>query len=224
MLAQDPFTGCIHEVPDEGVGQVVYDGLGNPVGMMPGLFDSLKNIIGSLPIVGNLMSNLMPGGAPAMPAPAVPAAPASLGQVVYDGLGNPVGMLPGLFDPIRSVVSNIPIVGGLVSNLLPGSSPAQAVPAAPAVVAPPALSTYARPYPFRRCATPVGWTTPALPYTGNAPRRLYLRCSVWPGQSGMVPTQPGTWGLTPQQATAQAAAAQAAARGFGRRRHHRRRR
>jgi hypothetical protein len=45
----------------------------------------------------------------------------------------------------------------------------------------------------------VGWTTPALPYTGPQPRRLYMRCSVWPGQSGLVPLEPGTW-PTPQPA------------------------
>lgn len=35
---------------------------------------------------------------------------------------------------------------------------------------------------------PVGWVTPALPYTGMLPRRMYLRCSMWPGPTGMVPT------------------------------------
>lgn len=34
---------------------------------------------------------------------------------------------------------------------------------------------------------PVGWVTPALPYTGRLPRRMYLRCSMWPGPTGMVP-------------------------------------
>jgi hypothetical protein len=34
---------------------------------------------------------------------------------------------------------------------------------------------------------PVGWVTPALPFTGSQPRRLYMRCSVWPAPAGMVP-------------------------------------
>ena len=162
MLAQDPFTGNVHEVPDSqapAIGQVLYDGLGNPVG---GLFDTLLS-------------------------------------------------------PIRSLVSNIPGVGNLVNSFLPGGAPA---PAAPAVIAPPPVP-YAQPAPYmqppmgspygnwmspamplRRCMTPVGWTTPALPYTGAAPRRLYLRCSVWPGQAGLVPVDPGQW----SQAQAQAGA------------------
>jgi hypothetical protein len=41
---------------------------------------------------------------------------------------------------------------------------------------------------------PVGWVTPALPFTGAQPRRLYMRCSVWPAPAGLVPqfaNQPG---------------------------------
>jgi hypothetical protein len=168
MLAQDPYTGNVHEVPYPlvpGVGQVLYDGLGNPVG---GLFDTLLS-------------------------------------------------------PLKSIVSNIPLVGGLVSNLIPGGSPAPAVPVPvvpPGATVVPAAPAYAQPspyspyspspvpgyfpprFPMRACATPVGWTTPALPYTGTQPRRLYLRCSVWPGQSGLVPVQPGQW----SQAQAQAGA------------------
>lgn len=59
-----------------------------------------------------------------------------------------------------------------------------------------------RPYPFpgyppapSRARQPVGWVTPTHPYIGARPRRLYLRCSVWPGPKGLVPamaTQPGT--------------------------------
>ena len=43
---------------------------------------------------------------------------------------------------------------------------------------------------------PVGWVTPALPFTGTQPRRLYMRCSVWPAPAGLVPqfaTQPGQY-------------------------------
>ncbi len=46
----------------------------------------------------------------------------------------------------------------------------------------------------------IGWVTPALPYTGTMPRRMYLRCSVWPGPPGMVPTfanQPQVPGFPP---------------------------
>jgi hypothetical protein len=96
------------------------------------------------------------------------------GQVVYDGLGNPVGLLPGLLSLFNR--------GG-------GQQP----PLPPSLLA--ALPMLARAnMPFRRFAPPVGWVTPALPYTGRQPRRVYLRCSAWPGPSGMVPAyavQPG---------------------------------
>jgi hypothetical protein len=49
---------------------------------------------------------------------------------------------------------------------------------------------------------PVGWVSPVLPYTGMQPRRLYLRCSVWPHRAGLVPQfanqmQPGMPGMQP---------------------------
>jgi hypothetical protein len=86
--------------------------------------------------------------------------------------------------------------------------------------------------PFHQRPYPVGWVSPTLPYTGTAPRRLYLRCSVWPGRAGLVPAfaaqgpgvpgMPGMPGLpgplTPQQAAAAAAGRR------GRRRFRRRRR
>src|SRR5262249_25673639 len=34
---------------------------------------------------------------------------------------------------------------------------------------------------------PLGWIRPPLPYTGLGPRRLYMRCAVWPGPRGLVP-------------------------------------
>jgi hypothetical protein len=88
--------------------------------------------------------------------------------------------------------------------------------------------------PFYRRPWPPGWVSPSQPYTGLQPRRLYLRCSVWPFRPGLVPAfaaqVPGTPGMpgmpgapgmpvpmTPQQAAA------AAAMGFGRRRRRRRR-
>lgn len=181
MLAQDPFTGYVHEIPDrqvQGYGQVLYDGLGNPVGWSP--IDMIKSVVSNIPIVGGLVSNLLPGSTPpaqvAVQAPPIPVPVAA---------GVPVPPIP-IAGPI----------GQLLPNVLPASMPG---------------------YPSRRCQTPVGWTTPALPYTGTAPRRLYLRCSVWPGQAGLVPVQPGQW--------PQAQAPQAAAMGRGRsRRHFRRRR
>ena len=185
MLAQDPFTGNLHEVPYPqvpGFGQVLYDGLGNPVG---GLFDSLlspiKSIVGNLPIVGGLVNSLLPGGAPA-PAAMVPPPP-------------PFAQ-PPFPSPFPSPFMPSPM-GSMLSNLLPSRMP------------------------LRRCVPPVGWTTPALPYTGTAPRRLYLRCSVWPGEAGLVPVNPGQW---PAAAAAAQAGATGAMMAMRRGRHRRRRR
>jgi hypothetical protein len=112
------------------------------------------------------------------------------GEVVYDGFGNAVGFAP--FDFIKKAVSNIPIVGGLVSNLIPGGSAAPA--AAPQLPFPgmpfsPSLSTLAPAFSsmFRPPQIPSGWMRPQLPYTGLGPRRMYMRCAVWPGPRGLVP-------------------------------------
>jgi hypothetical protein len=69
----------------------------------------------------------------------------------------------------------------------PGSEP-------PPSAEPPAAPPMGPPMPMRQVGPPVGWITPALPFTGRQPRRLYMRCSVWPGQAGLVPiaaTGPG---------------------------------
>lgn len=183
MLAQDPYTGNVHDVPYPqvpGFGQVLYDGLGNPVG---GLFDSLlspiKSLVGNIPIVGGLVNSLLPGGAP--PPPPMPAMPV------------PVAPPPAYAQPAYPSPFPSPYpMGGMMPSGLP----------------------------LRRCMTPVGWTTSALPYTGTAPRRLYLRCSVWPGQAGLVPVNPGMW---PQTAAAAQAGATGAMMAMRRRRHRRRR-
>lgn len=126
-----------------------------------------------------------------------------VGEVAYDGLGNPVGFI----GPLRDIVRNIPIVGGLVNRFLPGAS---SQPQAPTPFMPPlpfpgpmigpqipglvgqALSMFGP-----RTPLPLGWNRPQLPYTGLGPRRLYMRCAVWPGPRGLVPAHaanmpPGT--------------------------------
>jgi hypothetical protein len=146
MMVQDQYSGYVHEVPDQ------YGGYG-------------------------------------------------LGEPVYDGLGNPVGFI----GPLRNIVSNIPIVGGLVNRLLPGTSPPPYAPPAytpPAYTPPPAVSPSAllqrALLPGIRRPWPLGWNRPQLPYTGLGPRRLYMRCAVWPGPRGLVPAHaasmpPGAW-------------------------------
>jgi hypothetical protein len=69
---------------------------------------------------------------------------------------------------------------------------------------------------------PLGWRRPELPYTGLGPRRMYMRCAMWPGPAGLVPTHAAA--LSPQQqAMAAQAQAQAQARAGGRGRRRRRR-
>jgi hypothetical protein len=147
-------------------------------------------------------------------------------QMLYDGLGNPVGLFPAIAAlaakalPIASsLISKIPGVGKIFGGGgRPGRPPLPLPlpipiprPGMPGPVPPP---------------MPRGWIRPPLPYTGLGPRRLYMRCAVWPGPRGLVPASAAT-ALpapgTPAAAAAQAAAATAAAVA-GRRRRGRRRR
>src|SRR5262245_42921278 len=154
MIVQDNQTGALHEVPDQlsgygDYGEVVYDGLGNPVGRLSGIFDTIGNLVGSV-------------------AKAV----------------------PGLAPAIGSLVPGVGAMG-LLSNLLPGSAPAPAAPPGfppipvPQVPGAPAFPS-APGCPFRP-PCPTGWVHPPLPYTGLGPKRLYMRCAVWPGPHGLVP-------------------------------------
>lgn len=152
MLVQDTLTGYLHEVPDyplsepefaeyyepefaeypEQMGEVVYDGLGNPVGFLPFIpkiaalaSKALPMITSALPQVGRLVGGLFRPPAPGAPAPG-PA-------------------LPGL--PFRPPMPGLPF----------------------------------------RLPIPPGWTRPLSPLMARAPMRRYMRCSVWPGPPGLVP-------------------------------------
>src|SRR5689334_12851248 len=130
MLAQDPFTGYFHDVPYPQIsgysqvpefGQVLYDGLGNPVG---GLFDTIKSIVGNIPLVGGLVSSLIPGGAPAPAATVVQPAQAAV-PVPIAAPPSPYAQPPSPYLPAA--------IGGMLNNVI-------------------------RPYfPLRRYAPPVGW-------------------------------------------------------------------
>jgi hypothetical protein len=132
-----------------------------------------------------------------------------LGEPVYDGFGNPLGFLPFL----SNLIPGVPKIPGITS--IPGLP---SIPGFPGAAQPP--------HPSFRPPWPLGWQRPQVPYTGLGPRRLYMRCAVWPGPRGLVPafaqTAPGA--AIQQAAAMQQAAQMAAQRAGGMRRHRRRRR
>jgi hypothetical protein len=201
MLAQDPVTGQVYEVPDSqlyeadyaeypemmGEPPVVFDGFGNPIGTV-----GLPFLPMAISAAGGLIRRIIQAvrqrramraaqGAPApMPAP-MPAAPMpmmapfvamppqepvameTMGEAVYDGLGNPVGLIPPF--PLPA----------------PVPAPFRLSPFMPQAFRP------------RQLQVPPGWVRPPVPFLGMRPRRLYLRCSAWRGPAGLVPgfaTQP----------------------------------
>ena len=200
MVVQDALTGYVHEAPDIGYaeapdafGQVAYDGYGNPVGLLPGLINLFR---GRRRRSAPAPMPIPPAPAADMPPPDMPPPEPGAGEVAYDEFGNPVGFInvlppmlrfrpPALrFTPPRIIWS--PVLRRFVRWVF---SPTQQrwvqVPAAAPVAAPGA--PYRRPW-------PLGWIRPQLPYTGLGPNRMYMRCAVWPGPKGLVPTlamQPG---------------------------------
>lgn len=164
--------------------------------------------------------------------------PYQLGEPVFDGLGNPVGFLPFL-PKIASLASSfLPKIGNIVGGLFGGGgggAPSLPIPPLPQLPGLPSIGAglpaaagaaigSMLPTPFRP-PWPAGWVRPPLPYTGLGPKRLYMRCAVWPGPRGLVPAsaaQAAAAAALPAQAAAAAAAQTAAAMGM--RRHRRRRR
>jgi hypothetical protein len=250
MLIQDALTGRLHEIPDHhygsylgeygqlyepqwgeypqgygyspqyGASQVVYDRLGNPVGLFPLLTALAPLAAKALPVAAKVLPGLakrflpglakrfLPGlakrflpllrqAAPGVMEPireAINAEPANVagyggyGQVIYDGLGNPVGIGWNPFNVVRNVVNtvrgaarNIPIVGRMVSNLIPRT---------PAFTSSPYLYPQTQPYPTPQVPpnwpsadmvnsmSPEGYpypTTPSAPWPHGWRRRPYWR-------------------------------------------------
>ncbi|MGA7392219.1 MAG: hypothetical protein WBV90_06615 [Terrimicrobiaceae bacterium] len=117
------------------------------------------------------------------------------GQILYDGLGNPVGFsflkkafrkLAPFASKLAPFTSLLPIPGaGLISQaaqrVLPGVISklgdgfyGEAVPVQPMPVQ--ALQP-----------PPPGWIPRPSPYLGRKGRRMYLRCVSWRGPKGLVP-------------------------------------
>jgi hypothetical protein len=218
MVVQDTLTGALHEVDEaqfdetevaepEPMGETVYDGLGNPVG----LFNPFKFIGG---LFGGSRrrrrARRQPSPAPDPgPAPEPPPPPEESGAgEAYDGFGYPVGLLPL---PFRPPIPRLPIPFprlnfGLGRRRVWSPSlrrfismvwnPTQRRWVSGGPVPPPAAAVAFRPRPFASWRTPPGWMRPLGPVTGA--RRMYLRCSMWPGPSGLMPMgagQPGGPGM-----------------------------
>src|SRR5262249_36228532 len=127
MLVRDNL-GYIHEVPDTQFAQapqVVFDGLGNPVGQLGDLWDIVKSVGGAVLNPLSAVGGALPAVAGALPAIA--------------------GALPGV----------APILNA-ASHLFPGGAPPPGVPA-PMFPAPPPFAPPA-PFPF---------PNPAMPFPGG---------------------------------------------------------
>lgn len=146
MLAQDPYSGALYDIPEmSGYGEVPFDGLGDGF--------NFGNLLGTLlPGVGNLIGGLFGGGgSPSVPAPvpAMPAPPFSPMSFLP-----PLPFLPPVAPPFMSAIQD-------VLNKVTGQ--------------------------FQQPPWVPGWTQPAPWVNRRAPRSVYMRCGVWPGQPGLVP-------------------------------------
>jgi hypothetical protein len=156
--------------------------------------------------------------------------------VPFDGLGFSFGNLLG---------NLLPGVGNLIGGLFGGGgspSPASPIPSLPIPplrmpLMPPMLSPIQDilgslglnrfgPQPQQPPPWVPGWTQPAPWVNRRAPRSVYLRCGVWPGQPGLVPVGaanqlpvPMNGGVVP--AFPVVPAVPAAVGGRGRHHHHR---
>ena len=124
------------------------------------------------------------------------------GQMLYDGLGNPLGwgFLKKLVKKAMPfATSMLGPYGQIIKHALPVVTKAlgptaqamrkQAIQQLSGV--PVALPAAAPVSPMGVRPLPAGWRRPPIPYTGPRPRRVYLRCSAWPGPRGLVPVNVG---------------------------------
>lgn len=174
MLYEDTLTGALYETPDPqvsgwgyaedpyGMGEMVYDGLGNPLGF------SFRKAFGKLvkhaaPFATSMLGpygQIIQRGLPILRRALAPTAQALRQEAIRQMSG--FGEAPAAS------------VGPVAVQPVPVAMPVAPVAAAAA----PAIAR--RPLPAR-------WIRPASPYTGRRGRRLYLRCAAWPGPRGLVP-------------------------------------
>jgi hypothetical protein len=237
MLVQDTLTGYLHEVPDsqlyepeyaeypEPMGEVVYDGLGNPVGLaflaplaaklapmalqrLPGILRGAKGAIKRfVPAARRALPGAIQRFIPTARAfqQAVPGAVQQFGPAALASQQAVPGAMQQ-FPPAAQAFQQ-PVPGAMEQPM-----PAPGGEAEFAEVPYPMTAT-----PFMR-PPPPGWIPRPSPYTGLQPRRAYMRCLVWRGPKGLVPAQaaqtpPATIG---PPTTAAAAVQQARLRGMRR--------
>ncbi len=153
--------------------------------------------------------------------------PETFGEVPYDGLGFPIpflgplisgaaSLLPRLFGgggggaPALPGIPGIPNLGSLIGRLR-GLFPGGPAP---------------RPLRFLPPPWPLGWVRPPEDFTpGFHPRRMMLRCTLWPGPQGLIPqpylhyVAPAAPGPMPLPVPSPVTPPGALPGGFGRRRH-----
>jgi hypothetical protein len=112
-------------------------------------------------------------------------------QMVYDGLGNPLGwgfLKRWIKKAVPFATSMLGPYGQIINRALPVVT--QALSEAPPQIEGIPVS-YPQPGAFSpmpiRTPWPAGWRRPQGPNMGHPHRRLYMRCSVWPGPRGLVP-------------------------------------
>jgi hypothetical protein len=123
MLMQDSLTGYVHEVPNFGeaepIGEMVYDGFGNPVGYFgarrrrsfPAPEPSPQSIPPApMPPEAGMRPEPGPEGGQGMPSGE------AMGEVAYDRFGNPVGEFPSFLNPFRAIGRAVRGVGSLVAS------------------------------------------------------------------------------------------------------------
>ncbi|HXW06497.1 MAG TPA: hypothetical protein VD833_14770 [Vicinamibacterales bacterium] len=160
MLVQDGLTGYLHEVPDPQLYEYdeVYDNLGSPVGLFPA-------IAAALPALAPALGKILPGVARAIAPAASNLIRSALPAVAGAAAGPAAGFVRQALPAVAGAAA--PLAAGLVGSLAarPGYPPP----------------------PMGPLPVPAGWTRPPAPYAGLRPRRVYLRCGLWPGEPGLVP-------------------------------------
>ena len=236
MLVQDTLTGYVHEVPDSPIygaymgelpdqmGEVAYDGFGNPVGLaflaplaakfaptalraLPGIFRGARRAIRRFAPAAQAFQRALPGAIQQF----VPAARA-FQQALPGAIQQFAPAVQAFQQAVPGAMQQFPPVAQAFQQPPPGAME-QPMPT-PGGEAEFAEVPYPMPTTAFRRPPPPGWIPRPHPYTGLRPRPVYMRCLVWRGPRGLVPAQAAQ---TPPAATAPAVALQRArARGMRR--------